>query len=90
MTSGYDAIELYSKIIALTSNIQGFRFLALADGVVHLALDDGVMQLPGNVIEHHLCGIVSDHQVIVEVPAVGQVVRIRFGFATWENYTPFK
>lgn len=58
---------------SLTAYIQRFAFFALSDCVVDLAFDDGIMVLPGHVVQHHLRCVVADNGLVVEEPPIGDI-----------------
>lgn len=73
--------DLLRSLCGLTADVEGFALFALADGVVHLALDDGVVVSASHVVQQKLGGKVADQKLVVQEPPVRHVRWIGVRFA---------
>lgn len=76
--------------VKLTAYVQSFALLAFADGVVDFALDDGVVVLPGDVVQDELGGVVAYQWLVVEEPSIGDVGRIGVRLTAQTDVSTFR
>lgn len=65
----------------LTADFEGLERLGFSHGIVHLALDDGVVQLPRDVPERQFGRVVAFDELVVDEPFIRHVRRIGVRFA---------